>query len=162
MTRCIDVGDHVTGTFEGSATSEEEPAARFHSLAHLIDEPALARAYGRMRKDAAVGADGVTKKQYGQDLEKNAAIAAASRTGGSGADVVRRCVRAHGLAPNLIPDPDFIAKYRCGTTASRGGDQLHHHGAHQLATDQSSPCLPTTPPATPVHSPRRPAASPSR
>jgi hypothetical protein len=28
-------------------------------------------AYGRMRKDAAVGVDGVTKEQYGQDLERN-------------------------------------------------------------------------------------------
>ncbi len=39
--------------------------------AHLIDVPALARADHRMRKDAAVGVDGVTKEQYGQDLEAN-------------------------------------------------------------------------------------------
>jgi hypothetical protein len=37
----------------------------------LGDESALARAYGRMRKDAAVGVDGITKEQYGHDLEKN-------------------------------------------------------------------------------------------
>ena len=47
------------------------PEGRFHSLAHRIDVSALERAYHRMRKDAAVGIDGVTKEQYGQDLERN-------------------------------------------------------------------------------------------
>lgn len=51
--------------------AEREPEGRFHSLAHLIDEPALERAYRRMRKDAAVGVDGITKEQYGQELEGN-------------------------------------------------------------------------------------------
>src|SRR3990172_7049551 len=51
--------------------ARREPEGRFHSLAHLIDVPALERAYHRMRKDAAVGVDGVTKEQYGQDLERN-------------------------------------------------------------------------------------------
>ena len=51
--------------------AKTEPEGRFHSLAHLIDVPALMRAYRRMRKGAAVGVDGVTKEQYGQDLEGN-------------------------------------------------------------------------------------------
>jgi group II intron reverse transcriptase/maturase len=51
--------------------AQQEPEGRFHSLAHLMDVPALERAYCRMRKDAAVGVDGVTKEQYGQDLEQN-------------------------------------------------------------------------------------------
>jgi RNA-directed DNA polymerase len=51
--------------------AKTEPEGRFHSLAHLIDVPALTRAYYRMRKDAAVGVDEVTKEQYGQDLERN-------------------------------------------------------------------------------------------
>jgi RNA-directed DNA polymerase len=51
--------------------AQREPEGRFHSLAHLIDVPALERAYHRMRKDAVVGVDGVTKEQYGQDLEAN-------------------------------------------------------------------------------------------
>jgi len=51
--------------------AQQEPEGRFHSLAHLIDVPTLGRAYHRMRKDAAVGVDGVTKEQYGQDLEQN-------------------------------------------------------------------------------------------
>jgi len=33
--------------------------------------PALERSYQRMRKDAAVGVDGVTKEQYGQRLQDN-------------------------------------------------------------------------------------------
>jgi RNA-directed DNA polymerase len=41
----------------------------FLSLAHLIDEAALTRAFHRIRKDAAVGVDGITKEQYGQELE---------------------------------------------------------------------------------------------
>jgi RNA-directed DNA polymerase len=51
--------------------ARSEPEGRFHSLAHLIDVPALARAYRRVRKDAAAGVDGVTKEEYGQDLEAN-------------------------------------------------------------------------------------------
>jgi RNA-directed DNA polymerase len=44
---------------------------RFFSLAHLLDEQALGRAYDRLRKDASVGVDGITKEQYGQELERN-------------------------------------------------------------------------------------------
>ena len=51
--------------------ARREPEGRFHALAHRIDVPALERASHRMRKDAAVGVDGVTKEQYGQDLEEN-------------------------------------------------------------------------------------------
>jgi RNA-directed DNA polymerase len=51
--------------------AHREPDGRFNSLAHLIDEPALANAYYRQRADAAVGVDGVTKEYYGQDLDNN-------------------------------------------------------------------------------------------
>jgi RNA-directed DNA polymerase len=51
--------------------AHREPDGRFNSLAHLIDEPALANAYYRQRADAAVGVDGVTKEHYGQDLARN-------------------------------------------------------------------------------------------
>ena len=50
--------------------AKREPEGVFHSLAHLIDVPALERAYDRQRKDAAVGVDGMTKEQYGQGLEE--------------------------------------------------------------------------------------------
>lgn len=51
--------------------AKREPEGRFHSLAHLLDVSALTRAYRRMRKDAAVGVDGITKEKYGRELEKN-------------------------------------------------------------------------------------------
>lgn len=51
--------------------AKREPEGRFHSLAHLIDVPALKRAYQRQRAGAASGVDGVTKEQYGQNLEAN-------------------------------------------------------------------------------------------
>ena len=49
--------------------ARRQPEAQFHSLAHLIDADALRRAFARLRTNAAVGVDGVTKEQYGQDLE---------------------------------------------------------------------------------------------
>jgi RNA-directed DNA polymerase len=51
--------------------AKRDPGMRFFSLAHLLDEQALRRAYDRVRKDAAVGVDGITKEQYGQELERN-------------------------------------------------------------------------------------------
>ncbi len=51
--------------------ARKEPEGRFHSLAHLIDVPALEAAYRSIREGAAVGVDGVTKEKYGQDLESN-------------------------------------------------------------------------------------------
>src|ERR1700689_43530 len=51
--------------------AQQEPDGQFHSLAHLLDELALSRAYYRQRDDAAVGVDGVTKEAYGQDLTAN-------------------------------------------------------------------------------------------
>jgi group II intron reverse transcriptase/maturase len=53
--------------------AKRDPQMRFFSLAHLIDEEALKRAHGRIRKDAAVGVDGVTKEQYGTELGSNIA-----------------------------------------------------------------------------------------
>jgi RNA-directed DNA polymerase len=49
----------------------KDPKFVFLSLAHLIDEEALTRAYHRLRKGAAVGADGITKEEYGAELESN-------------------------------------------------------------------------------------------
>jgi group II intron reverse transcriptase/maturase len=54
-----------------ASRARNEPSARFHSLAHLIDVPALTRAFQRLRLDAAVGVDGVTKELYGLGLEAN-------------------------------------------------------------------------------------------
>lgn len=51
--------------------AKRDPNARFNSLAHLIDEAALKRAFRRIRKGAAAGVDGITKEDYEQNLEEN-------------------------------------------------------------------------------------------
>jgi group II intron reverse transcriptase/maturase len=51
--------------------AKREPEARILSLAHLVDVDLMKEAYRRIRKDAAVGVDGVTKEQYGRQLEDN-------------------------------------------------------------------------------------------
>src|ERR1700738_1313517 len=61
--------DMSTGLRKVADRAKREPATRFHSLAHLIDEELLAGAFARLRSDAAVGVDGITKEQYGQDLQ---------------------------------------------------------------------------------------------
>lgn len=51
--------------------AKRDPNAKLYSLARLVDQDALMRAFRRIRKDAAHGVDGVTKEQYGQRLEDN-------------------------------------------------------------------------------------------
>jgi group II intron reverse transcriptase/maturase len=51
--------------------ARQEPEGKFHSLAHLIDVECLARAFHRIRSNAAVGIDGVTKELYAAELAKN-------------------------------------------------------------------------------------------
>jgi RNA-directed DNA polymerase len=51
--------------------AKREPEARLLALAYLMDEELLKEAFGRIRKDAAVGVDGVTKEQYGAHLDDN-------------------------------------------------------------------------------------------
>ena len=48
--------------------AKSDPECRFLSLAHLLDQAALERAYRRLRKEAAAGVDGMTKEEYGQEL----------------------------------------------------------------------------------------------
>lgn len=60
-----------TGLQKVAERAKREPAGRFHSLAHLIDEELLTGAFNRIRKDAAVGVDGTTKEQYGRELGGN-------------------------------------------------------------------------------------------
>jgi group II intron reverse transcriptase/maturase len=71
MTNALTLEDMSPGLAKVVERAQREPAGRFHALAHLIDVPALTRAYRRQRSDAAVGVDGVTKEQYGQNLEAN-------------------------------------------------------------------------------------------
>ena len=58
-----------TGLQKVVERARRDPKERILSLAHRIDVPALERAYRRLRNDAAVGVDGVTKAEYGRDLE---------------------------------------------------------------------------------------------
>lgn len=51
--------------------AQEDPDRRLLALAHHIDVTALRRAYNRLQKETAVGVDGVTKQEYGQELESN-------------------------------------------------------------------------------------------
>jgi hypothetical protein len=71
MTNASTLGDMSPELLKVVERAQREPEGRFHSLAHLIDVSALERAYHRMRKDAAVGVDGITKEEYGQALEAN-------------------------------------------------------------------------------------------
>jgi group II intron reverse transcriptase/maturase len=59
------------GLFKVVERAKQDPEGRCNSLAHLIDVPALQRAYRRQRADAAVGVDGVSKAQYGANLAAN-------------------------------------------------------------------------------------------
>jgi RNA-directed DNA polymerase len=59
------------GLLKVAERAKRDPDARFDSLAHLVDEAALGRAFRRIRKDAAVGVDGTTKEQYEQQLGGN-------------------------------------------------------------------------------------------
>jgi group II intron reverse transcriptase/maturase len=51
--------------------ARRDPHERQLALAYLIDVEALRRSYHRLRNEAAVGVDGVTKADYGRDLEAN-------------------------------------------------------------------------------------------
>ena len=51
--------------------ARKDPTARFNSLAHLLNKAALKRAFGRIRKDAGVGVDGIDKEAYGKNLDEN-------------------------------------------------------------------------------------------
>ena len=69
MSNASTLGSMSPGLQEVGERARREPEGRFHSLAHLLDVPALARAYRRQRSGAAVGVDGVTKEEYGRELE---------------------------------------------------------------------------------------------
>ena len=71
MANALTLGDMSPELLKVVDRAKREPEGRFHSLAYLIDIAALERAYHRQRFNAAVGVDGVTKEQYGQNLEVN-------------------------------------------------------------------------------------------
>lgn len=54
-----------TGLSWVAKLAKQDPNLRFRSLAHLLTLGALGSAFRRLRRDAAVGVDGVTVEQYG-------------------------------------------------------------------------------------------------
>ncbi|MDT8336144.1 MAG: group II intron reverse transcriptase/maturase, partial [Desulfurivibrionaceae bacterium] len=48
-----------------------EPRFKFTSMYHLMNEELLRGCFRRLRKDAAVGIDDVTKEEYAADLDSN-------------------------------------------------------------------------------------------
>jgi RNA-directed DNA polymerase len=64
-------GQVSPGLLKVAERAKRHPEQRILALAHLIDEPALERAYRSLRRDAAVGVDGVTVEQYGERLAEN-------------------------------------------------------------------------------------------
>lgn len=52
-------------------TAKDHPEWAFTNLAHHLDLALLREAYGRTRKDAAAGIDGVTSEEYARELEAN-------------------------------------------------------------------------------------------
>jgi len=59
------------GLLKVARRAQRNPEERLCSLAHLLDEDALGRAFGRIRKSAAEGIDGIDKATYGEALEAN-------------------------------------------------------------------------------------------
>jgi RNA-directed DNA polymerase len=49
--------------------AKQEKKERFTALLHHVDVDLLRAAYNRLKRDAASGVDGLTWRQYGQDLE---------------------------------------------------------------------------------------------
>src|SRR5215470_16653329 len=71
MPNASTLADRSPGLLKVVERAQREPEGRVHALAHLMDGPALKRADRRQRSDAAVGGDGVTKEQYGPNLDAN-------------------------------------------------------------------------------------------
>jgi len=71
MTGATTSGIMSPGLLLVAERAKREPNGRILALAHLIDIAALRRAYQRQRNDAAVGMDGMTKKEYGRNLAEH-------------------------------------------------------------------------------------------
>lgn len=54
-----------------SELAKQDPTLQFTSVAHLLNVELLGDAYGRLRKDASPGIDGLTAQEYEQNLEGN-------------------------------------------------------------------------------------------
>lgn len=71
MTDATTSGEVSTGLAMVAERARKDPNAKILALARFIDEAALTRSLQRLRKDAAVGVDGVTVEQYEGRLVDN-------------------------------------------------------------------------------------------
>ena len=55
--------------------SAQNPTMVFTSIAHLINVKLLRDCHEKMDDDKAVGIDGITKEEYGKDLEEPVLLA---------------------------------------------------------------------------------------
>ena len=78
--------------------AKEHRNEKFTSLLHHIDVPLLTTAYHALRHDAAVGVDGVTWREYGEDLQAKLADLHGR--------VHRGAYRAQPSRRKMIPKPD--------------------------------------------------------
>lgn len=69
MTDAKTAGNMSTARLLVAERARRDKQGKFPGLARLIDVEALRTAYQRLRPDAAVGVDGVSKAEYGRDLE---------------------------------------------------------------------------------------------
>jgi len=91
MAETLSSGSVSTKLARVADLARKHPDRVFMSLHHVIDVAWLREAYGRTRKDAAVGVDGQTAEEYGANLEENLeALLARFRTGTYRAPPVRR------------------------------------------------------------------------
>lgn len=71
MTGAKTSGSMSTGLLKVAERARRDPQARILALAHLLDEELLWGAFERIRLDAAVGVDGITKEKYREHVEDN-------------------------------------------------------------------------------------------
>ncbi|MDI7269091.1 MAG: group II intron reverse transcriptase/maturase [Myxococcota bacterium] len=71
MADATTTGPMSTGRLKVAERARRDPQARILALARLLDEELLTEAFDRIRKEAAVGVDGITKEQYAEHLEDN-------------------------------------------------------------------------------------------
>ena len=51
--------------------AKEDPKLRFTSLVHILDEDFLKQCYLELKRNKAPGIDGITVREYGEELEEN-------------------------------------------------------------------------------------------
>ena len=91
MSETLSSGSISTKLARVAELARTHPERVFMSLHHVVDVEWLREAYGRTRKDAAVGVDGQTAEEYGANLEENLeGLLVRFRTGTYRAPPVRR------------------------------------------------------------------------